>query len=324
MRSERFVRFVAKKRQTGVDADLDPQIAAVLEYQRLAKLPALESMEPEKARRFAEAQMGVAELPPEPMAHVIDSFAGFERIPVRIFVPKNAGKNWLVWIHGGGGVIGSVDASERHARYLAAKTGCTVASVDYRLGPEDRHPAGIEDACTAFQGIAERVPAGGKLVIGGDSFGGFASVHVDHHARMTGGRRPDLQLLVYPAVDWTMSMPSHVHNADGYLLTKPMMTWFRAHYLHRDDDEGRKEVSPWFWPDDEVTGAAPAIVATAQYDPLVDEGDAWASRLRAAGVTVRHHRFVGLVHGFLSLAGIVRSAHAAFDQLCAEVVEMLA
>jgi acetyl esterase len=323
MRSERFVRFVAKNRQSGVDADLDPQVAAVLEYQRLAKLPPLESMEPGKARRYAEAQMGIAELPPEPMAQVIDSFVGFDRIPVRIFVPHNATKNWLVWIHGGGGVIGSVDASERHARYLAAKTGCTVASVDYRLGPEDKHPAGIEDACAAFQGIAERVPEGGKLVIGGDSFGGFASVHVDHHARMTGGRRPDLQLLVYPAIDWTMSMPSHTHNADGYLLTKPMMTWFRAHYLHRDDDEGRKEVSPWFWPDDEIKGAAPAIVATAQYDPLVDEGDAWASRLRAAGVMVRHQRYVGLVHGFLSLAGIVRSAHRAFDDICGHVVEML-
>jgi acetyl esterase len=324
IRSERFVRFVTRARLTGVDADLDPQIAAILEFQRRAKLPTLESFEPVKARAYAEQQMGVAELPPEPMAHVTDTFVSFDRIPVRIFVPRGASNNWLVWIHGGGGVIGSVDGSEMHARYLAAHTKCTVASVGYRLGPEDKHPAGIDDACAAFQALAERVPAGGKIVVGGDSWGGFASVHVEHHARVTGGRRPDLQLLVYPAIDWTMSMPSHTRNADGYLLTKLMMHWFRAHYLDRDDDEGRKAVSPWFWDDAEVKDAAPAIVATAAYDPLVDEGDAWASRLRAAGVLVRHHRFSGLVHGFLSLAGIVRSARTAFDDLCQDVVEMLA
>jgi acetyl esterase len=322
--SDRFVRFVTRARLVGTDADLDPQIAAILEFQRRAKLPSLESFEPVRARSYAEEQMGVAELPLQPMAHVRDTFAGFDRIPVRIFVPHGASKNWLVWIHGGGGVIGSVDASENHARYLAAHTKCTVASVGYRLGPEDKHPAGIDDACTAFQALAERVPEGGKMVIGGDSYGGFASVHVERHARATGGRRADLQLLVYPAIDWTMSMPSHERNAEGYLLTKSMMTWFRAHYLDRDDDEGRKAVSPWFWSDADVKGAAPAIVVTAGYDPLVDEGDAWASRLRAAGVPVRHLRFAGLVHGFLSLGGIVRSAQAAFDDICRSVVEELA
>src|SRR5687767_15372651 len=97
--------------------------------------------------------MGVAELRPESMAHVRDTFVGFDRIPVRVFVPHGASDNWLVWIHGGGGVIGSVDASESHARYLAAHAKCTVASVEYRLGPEDKHPAGIEDACAAFQEI---------------------------------------------------------------------------------------------------------------------------------------------------------------------------
>lgn len=323
MRSDRFVRFVAKNRQSGVDADLDPQIAAVLEYQRMAKLPLLESMEPAAARAYAEEQMGVAELRPEPMAHVIDSFLGFDRVPARIFVPNGASDHWLMWIHGGGGVIGSVDGSEMHARYIAARTRCTVASIGYRLGPEDKHPAGLEDAYSAFAALAERVPKGGKLGVGGDSFGGFASIHVEHHARTSGGRPADLQLLVYPAVDWTMSFPSTDTNAEGYLLTRAMMTWFRGHYLHRDDPEGRREVSPWFWNDSQVKGAAPAIVATAGYDPLVDEGDAWASRLRGAGVLVRHHRYSGLVHGFLSLAGIVRSAHRAFDDLCQDVVELL-
>jgi acetyl esterase len=314
---------MARGRQSGVDASLDPQIAAICEYKRRMRLPDLHEMDVLAARAYAERQLGVAEIPPAQMAHVIDSFAGFERIPVRVYVPHGATKNWLVWIHGGGGVIGSLDGAESHVRHFADQTKCTVASIDYRLGPEHRQPAGIEDACSAYQALCDRVPAGGKVVVGGDSFGGYASVMVEHHARTTGGRRPDLQLLVYPFVDWTMSFPSTERNAQGYLLARDTMTWFRGHYLERDDDAERREQSPWFWDDAELVGAAPAIVATAGYDPLVDEGDAWASRLQAAGVQVRHHRYAGLVHGFLSFAGVVRSARGAFDELCQDVVEML-
>jgi acetyl esterase len=324
MKSDAFVRLASRKRVTGVDADLDPQIAAILEYQRRMRLPPLESMEVEKARRHAEELLGAVEVPAEPMAHVTDTFASFERVPVRIFVPHGASENWLVWIHGGGGVIGSLDSSERHARFIAAKTKCTVASVGYRLGPDHKHPTGIDDCAAAFQALAERVPSGGKIAVGGDSYGGYASICVEHHARETGGRRPDLQLLVYPAVDWTQSFPSNERNGEGYLLTRSMMSWFRGHLLEHDTPEEQREVSPWFWDDSELVGAAPAIIATAGYDPLVDEGDAWASRLRKAGVTVRHHRFAGQVHGFLSLAGVVRSSRAAFEQLCADVSDLLA
>jgi acetyl esterase len=324
MRSERVVRWMAKGRQSGVDAELDPQIAAICEYKRRMKLPDFDEMEVALARVYTEQQLGIAEIPPAPMAHVIDTFAGYDRVPARIYVPRGASDNWLVWIHGGGGVIGSLDGAESHARHIAARTKCTVASVDYRLGPEHRHPNGIDDACSAFQALCERVPAGGKVAVGGDSFGGYAAVVVEHHARTSGGRRPDLQLLVYPVVDWTMSFPSTERNAHGYLLTRAMMTWFRGHYLERDDDAERRAVSPWFWDEGELEGAAPAIVATAGYDPLVDEGDAWADRLRTAGVPVRHRRYAGLVHGFLSFGGVVRSARSAFDEVCADVVELLA
>lgn len=324
MKSDAFVRFASRNRVTGVDADLDPQIAAILEYQRRMRLPPLESFPVERARRYAEMQFAAVELPAEPMAQVVDTFAGFERVPVRIFVPHGASDNWLVWIHGGGGVIGSLDSSERHARFIAAKTKCTVASVGYRLGPEDKHPAGIDDAAAAFQALAERVPRGGKLAVGGDSYGGFAAICVEHHARTTGGCRPDLQLLVYPVVDWTRSFPSNERNGERYLLTSSLMDWFRANLLEDDSPEGRRAVSPWFWDDSELVGAAPAIVATAGYDPLVDEGDAWASRLRKAGVTVHHHRYAGQIHAFLSLAGVVRSSRVAFEELCSDVSDVLA
>jgi acetyl esterase len=320
MASDRFVRFAGRKRANGVDAILDRQVAAALEFQRVARLPALDSMEPEAARRFAEEGLSATELDLEPMEEVIDTTLGHDRIPARIFVPRGASGNWIVWFHGGGGVIGSIAASEAHTRFLAAHTHCTVASIGYRLGPEDKHPAAIEDACEAYEAILERVPARGRVAVGGDSFGGFLAAHVDGHTRAAKIRRPDLQILVYPLLDLTLVSPSIERYAEGYLLTKSMMHWFRNHYLHADDD--REAGSPWFWKD--VTGSAQAIIVTAGFDPLVDEGDAWVTRLRSAGCEVRHHRHDSLVHGFLSLAGAVRAARVAVDRLCVEIVEALA
>ncbi|HEY1817459.1 MAG TPA: alpha/beta hydrolase [Kofleriaceae bacterium] len=314
MRTRWLVDLVGRKR---TDPGLDRQIAAALEVQRLAKLPSLESMEPPAARHFAEAGLSPMDLAPEPMDQVIDLF--ISSIPVRVYVPFGATGDWFVYFHGGGGVIGSIAASEPVARYLAAKTRCTVASVEYRLGPEHKHPAAIEDASTAFAGLAERVPPGRQLIAGGDSFGGFLTAHVDHHALMTGKRQPDLQVLIYPLVDLTLTSPSIERFADGYLLTKPTIYWFRENYMHASDD--RRAGSPWFWTD--LAGSAPAIVATAGFDPLVDEGDAWVDRLRAAGTSVRHHANPSLVHGFLAMAGAVDAAHAATDRICAEVVSML-
>jgi len=321
MKSDWLVRMASKARSDGADATLDRQVAAALEYQRRARLPALESMDPPQARRFAEANLDATELAPEPMAEIIDTTLTHDRIPVRIFVPPDAGPHWLVWYHGGGGVIGSVAGSERVTRYIAEHTKCTVASVEYRLGPEDKHPAAIDDAIAAWDALVPRVPKGGRVAVGGDSFGGFLSVHVERDTRMRGVRGPDLQVLVYPLVDMTLTQPSIDRFADGYLLTKGMMTYFRDHYLNSADE--RETGSPWFWPDDALDGAAPAIIHTAGFDPLLDEGNAWAERLAAAGASVRHHCHDSLVHGFLSLAGVVRAAHSAIDQLCVEIVELL-
>ncbi|HEX5064061.1 MAG TPA: alpha/beta hydrolase [Kofleriaceae bacterium] len=319
MKSEWFVRFAGRGRSEGPDEALDRQIAAALEYQRVARLPPLESLDPVAARAFAESNLEATELAPESMAEIIDTTLTHDRIPARIYVPQDAGKHWIVWCHGGGGVIGSIEGSDRVTRYLAEHTKCTVASVGYRLAPEDKHPAAIDDAVAAWEALTERMPAGARAAIGGDSFGGFLSVHVDRETRVRGLRQPDLQILVYPLVDMTLTQPSIDRYAEGYLLTKAMMNYFRDHYLNNADE--RQTGSPWFWKD--VSGAAPAIISTAGYDPLVDEGNAWAERLAAAGVTVRHHCHPGLVHGFLSLAGIVRAAKSATDQICVEIVELL-
>ena len=320
MAQDWIVKLAGRGRAESLAAGLDPQIAAALEYARLVQLPPLDSMDPARARVFAESNLEVSELPPEPMAEIIDTTVGEQRTPVRIFVPRNAGPHWLIWFHGGGGVIGSIDGSERVCRYLAAHTRCTVASVGYRLGPEDKHPAAIDDACVAWEQLVTRIPPGGRALVGGDSFGGFLAAHVDHWTREAGVRQPDVQLLVYPLVDLRLVSPSIDRFADGYLLTRAMMHYFRGHYLNADDDQ--LAASPVSWTD--LAGSAPAIVVTAGFDPLVDEGDAWADQLRAAGVTVRHHRHASLVHGFLSLAGIVRAAHAATDQICEEIVALTA
>lgn len=315
-----IVRLAGRKRSSGPDQALDRQVAAVLEYQRLARLPPLETLEPAAARALVAEQLGAADLPNEAMGEILDTTVGEHRIPVRAFVPRDAGPGWIVWFHGGGGVIGSIAEAEPVTRYLAARTRCTVASVGYRLGPEHPHPAALEDARDAWEALVQRVPPGGRVAVGGDSFGGYLAAQVDRFAREAGERRPDLQILVYPILDFTLSRPSVDRLGEGYLLTRSMMQWFRAHYM--GDDTDYPAASPWFW--DDVSGAAPAIVVTAGYDPLVEEGDAWATRLAEAGVAVRHLQHPSLVHGFMGLAGVVRAGRAAVDQLCAEIVAAMA
>lgn len=312
-------KILGRRRQRGADAQLDPQVAAILELQRLLRLPALESMAPPRARRFATAGLGPLDVEAMPMDRIVDLVVKGRHgtIPVRRYEPPSAirSPHLIVFFHGGGGVIGSVEASEPATRLLAHETGCTVASVDYRLGPEAPHPAAIDDACDAYEALAAVVAPGARVAIAGDSFGGYLVAHVDRLA----ARRPDLQVLIYPLVDQTLGSPSIERLAEGYLLTRSMIEYFRRHYL--GDAVDRRAASPLFWPS--LQGAAPAIVVTAGYDPLVDEGDTYAARLREAGVTVRHRRHPSLVHGFLSLAGVVRVARAATDEICDDIRAML-
>jgi len=306
-------RLIGRRRHDGVDRDLDRQVAAVLELQRMMGMTAIESYEPAKARAIAERGLSVLDVAHVPMAEVIETTVPGKAgpIPIEVFVPHGAGEHWIVYFHGGGGVIGSVRGSAPITRLLAAQTRCTVASVEYRLGPEHRHPAAIDDAVAATEAIRAR--ARGRVAVAGDSFGGFLAAHVSRRAR------PDLQVLIYPMCDSTMSLPSVERYAEGYLLTRSMMQWFRDHYFGAASD--RRAASPLFWTD--LGGAPPAIVITAGFDPLVDEGDAHAEALRAAGVPVIHRRHPSLVHGFLSLAGGVRAARAAVDEMCRDIVGAL-
>jgi acetyl esterase len=311
--AEPCVRLLSRRRQRDADVGLDRQVAAVLELQRLMRLPALESMEPAAARRFAEEGLSPLDVKPAPMAQIIDTTVG--AIPVRIYVPHDANAHMIVYFHGGGGVIGSIRSSDPVTRLLAEQTKCTVASVEYRLGPEHRHPSAIDDAIAAYDAMVERLPPGARIAIAGDSFGGYVCALVDRAVK----RKPDLQVLIYPIVDMTLGSPSIERHAEGYLLTKSMMHWFRNHYLNATDN--RRAISPVYW--SELAGTSRAIVVTAGYDPLVDEGDAYAAALRAAGVPVRHRRYPALIHGFISLAGAVRAARTAIDEVCSDIRELL-
>jgi acetyl esterase len=302
--AEPFVRALARKRQRDADTGLDRQVAAVL---------ALDSMEPVAARAYAEAGLSPLDVKPAAMEKVIDTSVG--SVPVRLYVPFDTTPHMIVYFHGGGGVIGSIRSSEPVTRLLAAQTGCTVASVGYRLGPEARHPCAIDDSVAAFEAMRARLQPAARIAIAGDSFGGYVCAHVDRAL----AKKPDLQVLIYPIVDMTLESPSIERHADGYLLTKSMMHWFRANYLNPSDD--RRAISPLYWKD--LTHASRAIVVTAGYDPLVDEGDAYAAALRTANVPVRHRRYPTLIHGFISLAGVVRAARTALDEVCSDIREMI-
>lgn len=303
-----LVRLIARGRSEGVDR----QVAAALELARL--LPRLETMQPAAARRFAAGGLADTTLPRAAMASIAD-------VPVgRVFTPIDATGDWIVYLHGGGGVIGSIDECEPVARYLAARTRCTVAVPTYRLAPEAKHPAAIVDACAAWAALAASAPAGRRVAIAGDSFGAFLAAHVERHARAANLRAPDLQVLIYPLLDLTLQSRSVERFAEGYLLTRPIMEWFRDHYSNPEDDHAAN--SPWYWTD--LRGTAPALIVTAGFDPLVDDGIGWAARLADAGTPVRHQHHGSLIHSFLSLAGVVRSARAAVDTMCDEIVALLA
>jgi acetyl esterase len=280
----------------------------------------LSEMTVEEARAVI-VMLAAADGEPEPVEAVEDRTipgpAG--DIPVRIYRPAEPTGALLVWYHGGGWVIGDLQTADPTARKLANRSGAVVVSVDYRLAPEHPYPAAVDDAWAALQWVdAHASELGGdptRVAVGGDSAGGNLSAVVALLARDTGGPAVRHQLLVYPAVDLTMSHPSMDENGEGYLLTKAGMTWFIGHYLGPADGRAGLDkdpkVSPLHAPD--LSGLAPATVITAGFDPLRDEGRSYAAALEAAGVAVEEHRYPTMIHGFISMGSITAVTDEALD-----------
>jgi acetyl esterase len=275
-----------------------------------------EGAPPEEARATNRIGADVVGGPKLPMARVEDlelSGPGGP-IPMRFYTPPGKAEEpmpLLVYFHGGGWVIGDLDTHDGVCRFLAANAGVLVLSVGYRLAPEHPFPAAVEDAFAAFVWVNEQA-AGlgadpGRIAVGGDSAGGNLAAVVSVLARDAGGPDPAMQLLIYPPTD-VVGGASRQLFAEGFLLTKGDMDWFEAHYLP-DGAGGDPRVS--VLRTDDLSGLPPAYVTTAGFDPLRDEGEAFAARLREAGVRVALRRHPGLTHTFANLTAISRSSRAA-------------
>ncbi|MGH8983699.1 MAG: alpha/beta hydrolase [Acidimicrobiia bacterium] len=247
-------------------------------------------------------------------------------LPVRVYRPgEDRPLPLLVWFHGGGWTIGSLDTHDNTCRSLANGVGCVVVSVDYRLAPEHKFPAAVEDALAAMQWVADHgADVGGdpaRLAVGGDSAGGNLAAVVSLLARDAG--TPDLafQLLVYPVTDHEFESASMRENATGYFLELESMRWFYNQYLNDENDSADWRFSPVRAA--ALTGLPPAFVLTAEFDPLRDQGELYARRLEAAGVPVELRRYDGVFHGFFGMREFIEPAQQAFDDVTKALREAL-
>ena len=232
----------------------------------------------------------------------------------------------LVYFHGGGFVVGGLDSHEATCRWLALGSGARVLAVDYRLAPEHRFPAAVEDAWAAWgyaTGHAEQLGADpARLAVGGDSAGGNLAAGVAQRAAREGGRAPVLQLLFYPWLDLTVKRRSYELFGEGFYLSAADLDAYAGHYALRAADRADPRCSPLLA--DELAGVAPAYIATAGFDPLRDEGEEYAARLRAAGVRVALARHAGLFHGFANLTGAGHTGREAVAAAAGAVALALA
>jgi len=246
-------------------------------------------------------------------------------VPARLYLPhvRDNSAAMLVYYHFGGGVIGSLESCHRLCALIAKESGAPVMSVDYRLAPEHPYPAGLDDALAAYSWALENAarygaPAG-KAAVGGDSMGGnFAAIAAQH---FKGPRGPTLQLLIYPAVDFVSETPSMHDFADAFPLTAETIDFFIRRYLPDGVDPAGPRVSPGRA--QELRGLAPALIYTAGFDMLLDQGAAYADRLKESGVKAKYHCFESLPHGFVAMPSAAPAAENAIRRIAKETAAAL-
>lgn len=284
-------------------------------------LPAAWDVDIATARANYRRSRGLLRPAAEPVDHVEDlAIPGpGGPIPARRYRGKNTAKlaplPAVVWFHGGGWTFGDLDTHDCVCRELADDVRGEVFAIDYRLAPEHRFPAAFDDALAATQWIAANAQALGlhpeRIAVAGDSAGGNLAAAVAIHARDAGGPRIAMQALVYPALDFSFASASYARLGTGYMLTRQSMEWYRSIYLRDAADRSDWRASPLACPD--LTGLPEAYMITAGFDPLRDEGLAYAERLHAAGVRMTHECFQGMIHGFITMGGRVAAAsHAIY------------
>lgn len=309
---------------------LDADARKLLDLIASRNLPSYDTMPPLAARASFRAG-SFASQPLPPQLGLVEDFtipgpAG--ELPVRRYRPANTGEREalaaLVFFHGGGFTVGDIDTHDTLCRQLCDQGRVTVLSVDYRLGPEHKFPAAHADCFAALQWIAANAGALGIdpdcLAVGGDSAGGNLAASCALMARDAGGPRLAYQLLIYPATDFRCIAQSHLHNGEGYLLTSRLIDFFCSNFLDSEADRLDWRLSPALAASH--AGLPPALVLTAGYDPLVDEGREYAEQLRAAGNAVEYVCFEGQFHGFITMGRVVGQANEAVA-LCASRLRAL-
>jgi len=312
---------------------LDPQVAQLLELIARAKRPAIHTMDPADAKIGYEKSAPILDLSPAAV-HSVEDFAVTARdghaIPVRLYAPREA--SWadplplLVYFHGGGFTVGSIQSHDSLCRVFCNGADCLVLSVDYRLGPAWKFPTAANDAFDVLHWVFDEAARLGadpaRIAVGGDSAGGTLAAACAVEARDT-GLKPVLQMLIYPGTSARQDTPSHHALADGYLLTADMIQWFFGQYL--DQDASRDD---WrFAPLDgggqgaDVRNVCPAWIAVAGYDPLHDEGVAYAAKLRGAGVAATLADYPTMIHDFFKMGRFIHAVAGAHADAIAALRE---
>lgn len=307
---------------------LDPVLAMALAQMAESGQPEIWQLSPEEARAMFNAMTPMFD-GPAPEVHQVEdrTIPGpGGPLPLRIYTPRPLAEDELlpilVYFHGGGWVLGNLDSHDVVCRHLAKDGDCMVVSVDYRLAPEHKFPAAVEDALAATKWVAANAESlhgdAGRLAVGGDSAGGNLAAVVSQLAKEQGGPAIRFQMLLYPAVDLMTDYPSRSAYGDGYFLTQKDMFYFGDHYLSGSEDPRDPRLAPLHYPD--LSGLPPALIVTAGFDPLQDEGKAYAEALEAAGVQVEHVHFDSMIHGFISMPGILEQGRQGLAQ-CATALQ---
>ncbi len=304
---------------------LDPQVVPILEEaERGLPLP---DLSPQEARDQMRAN--AAPVDPECSAAEVRDIeipGGRGPIPTRLYYPGRDGPLPLVaFFHGGGWVIGDLETHDAICHALACRSGCIVASVDYRLAPEHPYPAAAEDSYDATRWLAENAASLGanahRLAVCGDSAGGNLAAVVPLMARERGGPAIAFQVLIYPVTDCDFERASYRDNAEGYMLTRDAMIWFWDHYLSDADARRAPHASPLHAA--ELGKLPDALVITAEYDPLRDECEAYARKLEEAGVPVTLTRYDGMIHGFFRMTAKLDQAKRALEEVAGALGKVL-
>jgi acetyl esterase len=296
---------------------LHPQAKAFLDNLAAGGAPPIEQL-PLADARAVRSEMIEAGGPEQPVAEVRNRSVPGPDGPIRIRVyrpVRNETLPALIFFHGGGFVICNLDTHDRQCRALANASGCAVISVDYRLAPENKYPAAVNDAYAATQFIAEHPAEFGidpnRIAVGGDSAGGNLATVVALLSRERGGPRLKFQLLIYPVVDFYDQSPSMQQYSQGYFLTREGMDWFTNSYLPSREAGLEPSASPMNATD--LSALPPAMVITAECDPLRDQGEEYARKLQGAGVPVELKRYEGMIHPFFQFGGILDTARVAMN-----------